>query len=71
MLSCKSIEGHLKLPVLIDATPAELGFAAVAEQTAAVSAKNILGHIGKVVGGKLLLALDLVCVVLLNRCWLR
>ena len=68
VLFCKSLEGQFKLLVLVDAAPAELRLAAAAEQTAAESAQNELDQIGEVVGGNLLLAVNLVFVVLLDGC---
>ena len=45
-----------------------MGLAAAAEQATAESAQSELDQVREVVGGKLLLALDLIFVVLLGRC---
>ena len=58
VLSCKSLMGQLELLVLVDATPAELGLAAAADQTAAVGAHSVLDQIGEIVCSKLFLALN-------------
>ena len=42
VLFFKSLEGQLKLLVLVDAAPAELRLAAAAEQTAAEGAHRVL-----------------------------
>ena len=68
VLVCKSLDGQLELLVLVDAAPAELGLAAAAEQTAAESAQSVLDQVREVVGGKLLLALNVISEVLLGGC---
>ena len=65
VLLCKSLEGQLKLLVLVDSATTGLGLVAAAEQTAAVSAQSVLDHVREIVYGKLLLALKLVSVSLL------
>ena len=69
LLFCKSLEGQFKLLVLVDAAPAELRLAAAAEQTAAESSQSVLDQVREVVGGKLLLALNVIPEVLLSKCW--
>ena len=65
-LVCESLEGQLKLLVLVDAAPAEWRLAAAAEQTTAESAQSVLDQVREVVGGKLLLALNVISEVLLD-----
>ena len=69
VLLCKSLDGHLKLLVLVHAALAKLGLAAAAEQTAAKDAQSVLHQIGDVIGGELLLALDVISEVMLGKCW--
>ena len=66
VLFCKSLKSQLKFLVLDDAAPAELRLAAIVQQTATVVAQCVLNHVGKIVGSKRILALDLVFVVLLG-----